>query len=69
MMMESLGVNIGTAFSESVKERRVAIVCAVAVAVMAIGVFHAPYQPILLGCGGSVSMLVFWSCLRRVLNR
>lgn len=69
MLMESLGVNIGTAFSEAVKERRVAIVCAVAVAVMAIGVFHAPYEPVLLGCGGTVSLLVFWGCLQRVLSK
>ncbi|HUX10576.1 MAG TPA: hypothetical protein VMW51_08025 [Terriglobia bacterium] len=69
MAMESTVVNIGPAFIEAVKERRTALVCAVAVAVMAIGVFHAPAEPVLLGCGGAVTMLVFWGCLKRVLQK
>ena len=69
MAMESTVVNIGPAFIEAVKERRTALVCAAAVAVMAIGVFHAPAEPVLLGCGGAVTMLVFWGCLKRVLQK
>ena len=69
MVSESISLDIGSAFSEAFKERRIAIVCAAAVAVMAIGVFHAPSEPVLLGCGGTVTMLVFWGCLRRVLKK
>ena len=69
MAMESTVVNIGPAFIEAVKERRTAVVCAAAVAVMAIGVFHAPAETVLLGCGGAVMMLVFWGCLKRVLQK
>jgi hypothetical protein len=36
---------------------------------MAIGIFHAPSGPVLLGCGGAVTMLVFWGCLKRVLKK
>jgi hypothetical protein len=68
MATESITVDIRSAFFESVKERRIAFVCAAAVAVMAIGVFHAPSEPVLLGCGGAVTMLVFWGCLKRVLK-
>ena len=69
MQSESVVVDIGSAFLEAVKERRTAFICASAVALMAIGVFHAPYTPVLLGCGGAVTMLVFWGCLRRVLDK
>jgi hypothetical protein len=69
MQSESVVVDIGSAFLEAVKERRSALICAAAVAMMAIGVFHAPYAPVLLGCGGAVTMLVFWGCLRRVLDK
>jgi len=64
----SLALDIRAAFLEAVKERRIAFVCAAAVAVMAIGVFHAPPEPVLLGCGGAVAMLVFWGCLKRALK-
>jgi hypothetical protein len=69
MQSESVVVDIGSAFLEAVKERRTALICAAAVAMMAIGVFHAPYAPVLLGCGGAVTMLVFWGCLRRFLDK
>ncbi|HXH49085.1 MAG TPA: hypothetical protein VNM47_07040 [Terriglobia bacterium] len=69
MQSESVVVDIGSAFLEAVKEQRTAFICAAAVAMMAIGVFHAPYAPVLLGCGGAVTMLVFWGCLKRVLNK
>jgi hypothetical protein len=69
MQAESVLMDIGSAFLETLKERRTAFVCAVAVAVMAIGVFHAPSGPVLLGCGGAVTMLVFWGCLKRVLKK
>jgi hypothetical protein len=69
MPSESVVVDIGSAFLEAVKERRIAFVCAGAVAVMAIGIFHAPSGPVLLGCGGAVTMLVFWGCLKRVLKK
>ena len=62
-------MDMGSAFVEAVKERRAALVCAAAVAVMAIGVFHAPSAPVLLGCGGAVTMLVFWGCVKRVLKK
>ncbi len=65
----SVTLDIGSAFLEAVKEQRIALVCAVAVAVMAIGVFHAPPGPVLLGCGGAVTMLVFWGSLKRVLKK
>jgi hypothetical protein len=68
MSSESVAVDIGSAFFEAVKEQWKAFVCAGAVAVMAIGVFHAPAGPVLLGCGGAVTMLVFWGCLKRVLK-
>ncbi len=68
MDSESLALDIGSAFLEAVKERRNAFVCAAAVAIMAIGVFHAPAEPVLLGCGGAVTTLVFWGCLKRVLK-
>jgi hypothetical protein len=69
MQSESVVVDIGSAFLEAVKERRTAFICAAAVAVMAIGVFHAPSGPVLLGCGGAVTVLVFWGCLKRVLKK
>ena len=69
MQSESVVVDMGSAFVEAVKERRTAFICAGAVAVMAIGVFHAPSAPVLLGCGGSVAILVFWGCLKRVLKK
>jgi hypothetical protein len=69
MQSESVVVDIGSAFLEAVKERRTAFICSAAVALMAIGVFHAPSGPVLLGCGGAVTMLVFWGCLKRVLKR
>ena len=69
MQSESVVVDLGSAFLQAVKERRTAFICAAAVAMMAIGVFHAPYGPVLLGCGGAVTMLVFWGCLKRVLSR
>jgi hypothetical membrane protein len=68
METETTFLNIGSALIEAVKEQRIALVCAVAVAIMAIGVFHAPTEPVLLGCGGAVSLLVFWGCLKRVLK-
>lgn len=69
METETTFLNIGTAFIEVVKEQRTALVCAVAVAIMAIGVFHAPSAPVLLGCGGAVTILVFWGCVKRVLKK
>ncbi len=66
---ESLAVDIRSAFVEAIKEQRIAVVCAVAVAIMAIGVFHAPSEPVLWGCGGALTLLVFWGCLKRVLNK
>ena len=69
MPSESAVLDMGSTFIEAVKERRTALVCAVAVAVMAIGVFHAPPGPVLLGCGGAVTILVFWGCLKRVLKK
>ncbi len=69
MPSESVVVDIGPAFVEAIKERWAAFICAAAVAVMAIGVFHAPSAPVLLGCGGAVTMLVFWGCLKRVLKK
>ena len=68
METETTALNIGPALVEAVKEQRVALVCAAAVTIMAIGVFHAPPEPVLLGCGGAVTMLVFWGCLKRVLK-
>jgi hypothetical protein len=68
MITGSTIVDIRSAFLEAVKEQRIALVCAVAVAIMAIGVFHAPSEPVLLGCGGAVTLLVFWGCLKRVLK-
>lgn len=62
-------VDMGPAFVEAVKERRTAFVCAAAVALMAIGVFHAPPAPVLLGCGGAVTVLVFWGYAKRVLKK
>lgn len=59
MGREPFVVEIGSTFFEAAKERRNAFVCAAAVAIMAIGVFHAPPWPVLLGCGGAVTMLVF----------
>lgn len=58
-MMESQTVIKGSFFLEVFKARRIAIVCAVAVATLAIGVFHAPDGPVLLGCGGAVAILIF----------
>jgi hypothetical membrane protein len=69
MQLESVVVDFGSAFLEAVKERRTALICAAAVALMAIGVFHAPSGPVLLGCGGAVTMLVFWGCVKRVLKK
>jgi len=69
MPSESVVVDMGSAFVEAVKGRWSAFICAAAVAVMAIGVFHAPSGPVLLGCGGAVTMLVFWGCLKRVLKK
>ena len=69
MQSESVVVDVGSAFVGALKERRVAFVCAAAVAVLAIGVFHAPSTPVLLGCGGAVTMLVFWGCVKRVLKK
>ena len=69
MPSESVVVDIRSAFLETVKEKRTAFVCAAAVAIMAIGVFHAPSVPVLVGCGGAVTMLVFWGCLKRVLKK
>lgn len=69
MTSESVIVDIGSAFVEAVRERRTAFICAAAVAVMAIGVFHAPFAPVVLGCGGAVTLLVFWGCVKRVLKK
>ena len=68
MASESLVVDIRSALVEAIKEQRTALVCAAAVAVMAIGVFHAPSEPVLVGCGGAVTLLVFWGCIKRVLK-
>jgi hypothetical protein len=68
MMTGSTIVDIRSAFLEAVKEQRIALVCAAAVAIMAIGVFHAPAEPVILGAGGAVTLLVFWGCLKRVLK-
>lgn len=62
-MMETAALNMWSMLIETLKARRVAIVCAVAVAVMAIGVFHAPSWPVILGCGGAVTILVTRDCL------
>lgn len=69
MQLQSVVLNIGSAFLEAVKGRRTAFICAVAVAMMAVGVFHAPYAPVLFGCGGAVTTLVFWGCLKRVMSK
>jgi hypothetical protein len=66
MQLESQALNTWSVFTEAVKERWNALVCAVAVAIMAIGVFHAPAVPVLLGCGGALTMLIFWGCLKRI---
>ncbi len=68
-MTELLAVNKGSIFLEVVKARRIAIVCAAAVATMAIGVFHAPAWPVALGCGGAVAILVFRDCLAGTLRK
>jgi hypothetical membrane protein len=69
MVSESMVLDIRSAFFEALKERRTAFVCAAAVAIMAIGVFHAPTEPVLVGCGGALTLLVFWGCLKRVLKK
>lgn len=69
MPSESVVVDMGQAFIEAIKERRAALVCAGAVALMAIGVFHAPTAPVLLGCGGAVTLLVFWGYAKRALKK
>ncbi len=69
MQSESVVVDMRSAFVEAVKERWSSFVCAAAVAVMAIGVFHAPSGPVLLGCGGAVTILVLWGCVKRVLKK
>ena len=69
MYSESVVLDMGSAFVEAIKERRTAFICAAAVAVMAIGVFHAPSGPVLLGCGGAVTILVLWGGLRRALRK
>ena len=69
MLSESAIVDFGSAFIDSLKERRTAFVCAGAVALMAIGVFHAPSGPVLLGCGGAVTILVFWGYVKRVAKK
>jgi len=68
MSSESLRVDVRSALIEAIKEQRTAIVCAVAVGVMAIGVFHAPTEPVLVGCGGALTLLVFWSSIKRILK-
>ena len=62
-MMEIAAVNMWSILIETLKARRIAIICAVAVAVMAIGVFHAPSWPVILGCGGAVAILITRDCL------
>jgi len=62
-MIESAAMNMRSNFFAAVKARRIAIVCAAAVAVMAIGVFHAPPWPVILGCGGAVTILIARDCL------
>ena len=62
-MMESAALNMWSIFVETLRARWGAIVCAVAVAVMAIGVFHAPSWPVILGCGGAVTILITRDCL------
>lgn len=68
MASESWVVDIRSALVEAIKEQRIAIVCALAVGTMAIGVFHAPPEPVLAGCGGALTLLVFWGCMKRVLK-
>jgi hypothetical protein len=68
MESESLALDFRSAFLEAVKERRNAFVCAAAVAIMAIGVFRAPAEAVLLGCSGALSLLIFWGWLKRVLK-
>lgn len=63
MMTESAALNTWSVLIEALKGRWPAIVCAVAVAVMAIGVFHAPSWPVILGCGGAVTLLITRDCL------
>jgi hypothetical protein len=62
-MMESLVVAKRSIIWEAAKGRRIALVCAASVAVMAIGVFHAPVWPVLLGCGGAAVILICRDCL------
>jgi hypothetical protein len=68
MASESVVVDIKSALVESIKEQRTAIVCAFAVGIMAIGVFHAPSEAVVAGCGGAVTLLVFWGSVKRVLK-
>ncbi|HUZ45340.1 MAG TPA: hypothetical protein VMW54_01760 [Terriglobia bacterium] len=62
-MMESAALNMWSLFVETIRARWIAIVCAAAVAIMAIGVFHAPSWPVILGCGGAVTILITRDCL------
>jgi hypothetical protein len=64
----SANLSISSVLLQAVKERRTAYICAAAVAVMAIAVLHAPPGPVLLGCGGSVTVLVFIGCVKRVIK-
>lgn len=68
MASESLRVDFRSALIEALKEQRTAFVCAVAVGIMAIGAFHAPTEPVLVGCGGALTLLVFWGCMKRILK-
>ena len=65
MASESLQLDFRSALIEAVKEQRTALVCAIAVGALAIGAFHGPAKPVLLGCGGAVTLLVFWGCVKR----
>jgi hypothetical protein len=64
----SANLDIGSVLLQAVKERRTAYICAASVAVMAIAVLHAPPVPVLLGCGGSVAVLILIGCVKRIIK-
>jgi len=43
---------------EGIKQQRVSLACAITVAVLLVGVFHAPPLPVLLGCVAALGVLI-----------
>jgi len=51
----------------AIKQQRVGLACALTVALVLVGFFHAPAKPVFFGCGAALVLLVALAC-RKLLH-